>query len=86
MSNRSLKGYTYPKNKENYLSQLAMCAEQNYADGIMRGKEIAKNEQTFEVTAAKIQIMKEAAALAQANAKLTYALSQIVGEKKGFGQ
>lgn len=84
-TNEGHRDFKFPRTKADFSNSLHIASGLAYSRGFNHGKEDAQSKQQYEVTQAKIAIMHEAAALAQANAKLTYALSQIVAEKKGFG-
>ena len=75
----------FPKSSADFEQIIRDQASLHYTRGYTDGIEAAKKTQSFDITQAKITLIREAAAVASANAKLCYGLSQIVGEKKGFG-
>lgn len=55
-----------------------MAFQQGESEGLRRGKDLANQELQHQRRQEVVAILKEAAALAQANAKLTYSLHMLI--------
>ena len=67
------------------LDALRMQCQREFEYGIQEGRKRAAEDEKSQAFAARTALVKVVAEVAQANAKLTYAVSQIIAEKKGFG-